>query len=186
MWEKIDDYGYHPPRKAPKGAGELILYLDYDGVLHHENCLWHPRKGPYLKAPSGHVLFQHAPLLAEVLEPYPDWKIVLSTSWVRTYGFYGAGKRLPEALRGRLIGATFHSRMNRHEFVASPRGMQVWGDVVIRQPRHWIALDDDYLHWPKWALDNYVQTDAALGISKPDVLGRLKRLLELHQTGSGD
>ena len=23
--------------KALKGAGELLLYLDFDGVLHHEN-----------------------------------------------------------------------------------------------------------------------------------------------------
>lgn len=34
----------------PVGRGELILYLDFDGVLHHENVLWHPRKGPYPQA----------------------------------------------------------------------------------------------------------------------------------------
>ena len=69
---------------APKGAGENVLYLDYDGVLHHESCYWHARKGPYLNVPEGenNVLFRHAPLLAEMLEPYPDLKIVLSTSWV--------------------------------------------------------------------------------------------------------
>ena len=27
------------------GHGGLLLYLDYDGVLHHENVLWHPRMG---------------------------------------------------------------------------------------------------------------------------------------------
>ena len=47
-------------QKAPKGAGELIVYLDFDGVLHHENCLWHPKRGPYLEAP-----------LENVDEPYP-------------------------------------------------------------------------------------------------------------------
>ena len=52
-----------------KGTGELVLYLDYDGVLHHENCLWHPRRGAYLVAPQRYSLFQHAPLLEEMLEP---------------------------------------------------------------------------------------------------------------------
>ncbi len=30
--------------KPPKGAGALVLYLDFDGVLHHENVLWHPKR----------------------------------------------------------------------------------------------------------------------------------------------
>jgi hypothetical protein len=36
--------------KKPAGEGALILYLDFDGVLHHENVLWHPRKGVYTDA----------------------------------------------------------------------------------------------------------------------------------------
>jgi hypothetical protein len=160
-----DDFPRRP--KAPKGAGELILYLDFDGVLHHENCLWHPRRGVYLKAPPGYTLFQHADLLAEVLAPYPDLKIVLSTSWVRSYGCYGSAKRLPEPLRQRVIGATVHSRMNENAFVSAPRGMQVWGDVQRRQPADWIALDDDYLHWPKWCLEKYVQTHEMRGLVTP-------------------
>lgn len=30
--------------KAPKGQGRPILYLDFDGPLHHDACLWHPRR----------------------------------------------------------------------------------------------------------------------------------------------
>ena len=26
-----------------KGTNELLLYLNYDSVLHHENLLWHPK-----------------------------------------------------------------------------------------------------------------------------------------------
>jgi len=158
------------PLKAPKGAGELILYLDFDGVLHHENCLWNPKRGPYIAAVfPGHVLFQHASLLETLLDPYPQIRIVLSTSWVRRYGCTGAAKWLPQSLRERVIGATFHSRMNENEFAAAPRGMQVWGDVVRRQPKNWLALDDDWLHWPKWCLDKYVKTHEFAGISAPFV-----------------
>lgn len=165
--------------KAPKGAGDLVVYLDFDGVLHHENCLWNRKTGPYLKAPPGYDLFQHAPLLEQLLDPYPQVKIVLSTSWVRSYGCTGAAKRLPEALRAKVIGATFHSRMNENEFISAPRGMQVWGDTLKRLPADWIALDDDYLHWPKWCLDKYVKTHEHEGISYPAVLAELQEKLAL-------
>jgi hypothetical protein len=167
-------------RKLPKGASQDILYLDFDGVLHHENCLWHPKRGPYLMAPEGHVLFQHAPLLAEMLAPYPSLKIVLSTSWVRSYGCEKAAKRLPASLRDRVIGATWHSQMKplENEWVSRPRGMQVWGDVDRRKPRAWLALDDDYLSWPVWALDNYVRTDDVLGISHPEVTPLISQKLD--------
>ena len=170
-------HGLNYHSRPPKGAGQLVLYLDFDGVLHHEDVLWHLRKGPHLRAPPHYTLFQHADLLTTLLEPYPDVKIVLSTSWVRSYGCAGTAKRLPIALRQRVIGATFHSRMDEALFVDAPRGMQVWGDVVRRNPKDWLALDDDYMHWPKWCLSNYIQTDAHEGISNPAVLKKIKEKL---------
>ncbi len=38
------------------GHGELLLYLDYDGVLHHEDVWWHARIGPYMRAPDEYKL----------------------------------------------------------------------------------------------------------------------------------
>ena len=166
------------PEKVPRGADELILYLDFDGVLHHENCLWSAKRGPYLSAPEGFVLFQHSALLSEILAPYPQVKVVLSTSWVRSYGCDNAAKRLPKTLYERVIGATFHSRMNPNDFVSSPRGMQVWGDVFRRKPKDWLAIDDDYLHWPKWCLEKYIQTHEHHGVSEPSVETRLRSSLE--------
>lgn len=148
-----------------KGRGELVLYLDFDGVLHHENVMWHPKVGAYLSAPVGYVLFQHAKLLETLLEPYPRVQIVLSTSWVRRYGCTKSAKNLRPGLRSRVIGATFHSRMDEMDFVASPRGMQVWSDVLRREPRDWLALDDDWLDWPSWCLDKYVRTHPHEGLS---------------------
>lgn len=163
-----------------RGTGELVLYVDYDGVLHHENVLWHPKIGAYLSAPDGYVLFQHAELLERMLAPYPEVQIVLSTSWVRRYGCAKSAKQLRPSLRTRVIGATFHSNMNEQEFSQAPRGMQVWRDVVKRKPRAWLALDDDCLDWPKWCLDNYVKTHEDEGIGDPAVQDEFaKKLLEL-------
>jgi hypothetical protein len=176
--------------KPLAGRNELLLYLDFDGVLHHENVLWHPRKGAWVGAPPPHRLFQHAGLLEEVLTPYPEVQIVLSTSWVRQYGFSGTAKKLPASIRGKVIGATFHSRMQKDEFLTMSRGMQVWADVYRRQPRDWLALDDDYLHWPAWCHDKYIRTHEQQGLSDPVVLDefkmKLRRMCADEESGTGE
>lgn len=118
-------------------------------------------------------------LLEDVLTPYPDLCIVLSTSWVRRYrGSIGrVSRRLTPGLQARVIGATYHSAMDREEFAAAPRGMQIWADVLRREPQAWLALDDDWLHWPTWCRDHLVRTDPVLGISEPTVLAELRTKL---------
>lgn len=172
--------------KTPLGRNELVLYLDFDGVLHHENVLWHPRRGAYMCAPPGYLLFQHVDLLEQILAPYPAVKIVLSTSWARVYGCIKASKRLPSSLQSRVIGATFHSKMDEDYFLAEPRGMQVWSDVLRRQPRAWLALDDDYQHWPAWCRDKYVRTHEHEGISEPAVEAEFRQKLEFMCSAAPD
>jgi hypothetical protein len=161
-----------------KGTDELILYLDFDGVLHHENCFWHPKIGAYLSAPEGYVLFQHAELLEQLLAPYPQLKIVLSTSWVHLYGCFKTAKNLRPALRSRVIGATSHSSMRDYEFFQLPRGMQVCFDVAKRRPRDWLAIDDADEGWPGHSLPHYVRTHKQDGISDPAVLAEFKEKLQ--------
>jgi HAD domain in Swiss Army Knife RNA repair proteins len=159
--------------KPLAGFNELILFLDFDGVLQHENVLWHPRRGAYLFAPARYTLFQHVPLLEQVLEPYPEVKIVLSTSWVVRCGYSKTLKRLPVGLRERCIGATYHSQMLGDSFKYLPRGEQVSNDAARRRPRGWLALDDDVIGWPDATKANLVQTDPYEGISETAVLEEL-------------
>ena len=162
-----------------KGTGELVIYLDFDGVLHHENCLWNPTQGPYLSAPPRYTLFQHAELLAQMLEPYPEVKVVLSTTWIRRYGLTTSAKRLPASLQARVIGGTFHSRhMREDEFRYLTRGQQVTADVTRREPRDWLALDDDGEGWHPSQLSHLVQTHQYEGISDPEVLAIFKQKME--------
>lgn len=169
--------------KLPKGFGSVVLYLDFDGVLHREQVLWHPKRGAFA-APPGFLLFEHTGLLAEMLGPYPELRIVLSTAWVRTYGCYGTAKRLPPSLRERVIGATFHSRMNLLEFMEKPRGQQVGEDVMRRRPRAWIAIDDDREGWHLELRDHVVITDERYGISARESIAALTAHLErIHRHG---
>ena len=160
-----------------KGQDGMLLYLDFDGVLHHEDVWWHPRRGTYIKA-TGHRLFEHLPLLEAALAPFPAVRIVLSTSWVRVHSFSRSAKRLSPQLRERVIGATFHTQMNRQSFEVRPRGVQILDDVRRRRPRNWVALDDDAEGWPPGHEEHLIRTDESLGISAPGVIETLQARLD--------
>ncbi|AXL48632.1 hypothetical protein DSC91_000099 [Paraburkholderia caffeinilytica] len=169
----------------PRQRGGSVLYLDFDGVLHPEDVWRRPRTGPYVASPPGHALFEHAALLARCLEPYPELRIVLSTSWVRVFrSVRKAAHRLPPELRRRVVGATFHRRMDPEWYRSMPRGVQVWGDVCRRRPEAWLALDDDDAGWPAVCRSHLVRTDPVLGISAPAVLMDVQtRLVALYRSG---
>lgn len=160
-----------------KGYGRKVLYLDFDGVLHNEDVRWHPRRGVYMH-PTGFTLFEHAALLDELLLPFQDLAIVLSTSWTRKYGCHQSAKNLPPGLRRRVIGATFHSRMDRNDFVSLPRGQQVFEDTLRRRPGDWFAIDDVREGWPAETWGRVVLTDSTLGISSPEAIHNIRANLQ--------
>ncbi len=171
-------------RYSGEGAGWSAFVFGFYGVLHHENCFWHPRRGAYLVAPSGYTLFQHVHLLESLLEPFPTIQIVLSTSWLRRYGYSWTAKRLSPKLRARVIGATFHTKMDERYFTNLPRGQQVYEDVLRRKPLAWVALDDNTEGWPDECLENFVRTHEQDGIADAETLARLvERLRWLGSAG---
>lgn len=174
----------HAQRRT-KGYGRKILYLDFDGVLHHEDVRWHPKRGAYLHQ-AGYSLFEHAALLDELLEPFYDLDIVLSTSWVRKYSCHHSAQLLPPGLRRRVVGATFHSAMDRNEFALLSRGQQVYADVVRRRPSEWCALDDVDEGWPDSLRERLVLTDPVLGIASPEAMQGLQANLDrMYPTDRG-
>ncbi|WP_429439471.1 HAD domain-containing protein [Paraburkholderia youngii] len=164
-----------------------MLYLDFDGVLHPEEVWRCPGSGPYVASPPGHQVFEHAALLERCLVPYPGLRIVLSTNWVRVFrSVRKVARRLPTGLRERVVGATFHRRMDPGWFRSVPRGVQVWGDVCRRRPDAWFALGDDEAGWPAGCRSHLVRTDPVLGLSAPAVLAELQaRLAAMHGAGEG-
>jgi hypothetical protein len=154
-----------------------ICYLDYDAVLHDGNVLRNRIKGMHIKTP-GRTFFEWMPILDELLAPYPDLKIVLSTTWVRELGFNEAKHELSASLKDRVIGATFlHPNIVKAEFDTLPRGMQIWGDVQRRKPTHWFALDDDAFGWPARYRENLIQTSEQAGLSDLAVQERVRQKL---------
>lgn len=160
-----------------------ICYLDYDAVLHDGNVLRNRTKGLHIKTP-GRTFFEWMPILDDLLAPYPDLKIVLSTTWVREIGFNEAKYELSASLKDRVIGATFlHPKIVKMDFDTLSRGMQIWGDVERRKPAQWFALDDDAFGWPVRCKENLIQTSAQLGLSDPAVQERVRlKLVDMYRS----
>lgn len=169
-------------------CSDVICYLDFDGVLHHESVYRRPGIGVYMdqRAAPGHRLFEWAEHLVEMLDPYPDVAIVLSTSWVSVLSFSEARARLPRSLAARVIGATYHSKVHglshetREHFDSMSRGEQVYADVKRRRPAKWFAIDDDVDDWPQCILGHLVACNGCRGLddeqSRRDLALMLSRI----------
>lgn len=154
-----------------------VCYLDFDGVVHDDAVYRLLGKGIHLRTP-GRTLFEWLPVLERLLAPYPDVKIVLSTSWVRVMGFDFAKRQLSPGLRLSVIGATFHNKeTQKFDFDNMSRGMQICAHVERREPTSWFAIDNDVRGWPEWARGHLVKTEDRFGLSDPDVQNEIRNVL---------
>ncbi|CAJ0698309.1 HAD domain-containing protein [Ralstonia mannitolilytica] len=150
-----------------------VLFLGYDGCL-HPNAVSHSGHEPLLYGKSR--LFEHASDLVELLAPYPEVDIVLSTEWVWHYGVAMALSYLPEPLRKRVVGTTA-------EFKGDPvlvsKFDQILYYVTRRRVDFWLALHHDDGAWPAPFRTQLVWPDPHLGIGKQTIQDDLKDKLLL-------
>ena len=160
----------------------MILYLDFDGVLHPDEV--YIVKGKVVLRAEG-TLFMWADRLAEALADRPAVRVVLSTSWVREVGFRKAKASLPEMIQQLVIGSTFHTRMvggwntdSGDDWFGKTRYQQIVSDLRRREiGQKWVAVDDDVKGWAESARGNLVQTDPARGLGDDATFARLVDLL---------
>lgn len=112
----------------------MILFLDYDGVLHPDPCFDEAR------------LFEHAPRLAEALADFPEVVVVLSTSWRTQRTLDELTAPLPAELRARVVDVT-----PPYSFGDTPVSLvpyrrhaecMQWLQANGQEQTPWFALDD--------------------------------------------
>lgn len=139
-----------------------VLYLDFDGVLHPDAV--YNNQGRFELRAAGHELFEAAPLLEQLLAPYPAIQLVLSTSWVRILGLEAARAQLPNGLAARVVGSTWHPAFHQFEWLHMPRHEQIARHLASHNIRHWVAVDDDYQEWPDSMASRLVRVSSELGL----------------------
>ncbi len=152
---------------------EPILYLDFDGVLHRQLTMQQVRRGQSV------VLFEFAERLERLLSPYPDVRIVLSTSWVVSHGLQGSLDALRQpALCTRVIGATYDpATTTLSAFGGRPRWQQIVDDVERRNPSAWVALDDEVNQVPVRYNNRFILVPSKCGLGCAAAVDRLEEML---------
>ena len=164
-----------------------ILYLDYDGVLHPADVrvtASEPQQPRVYSGgqPTDHALFEHVALLERILAPFPDVRISLATSWVRTLGFEFAVQQLTPSLRARVVGTIWRGALLR--FPPRTRHDAITTDVEERNVQRWLALDDDVDGWPEERRHLVIAPNNAWeGLSQPRLADELSDALALLCSG---
>lgn len=168
-------------------SNRIILFLDFDGVLHPDAVFRRRGYGIFLHKHSlpaefhNAKLFGYAEHLIEVLDDFPAVRIVLSSSWVASLHFSRALSHLPAALQVRVVGATYHTR-HTPDWDLQTRYHQIMVHVVRHQLGHaWVAIDNDPEGWPDNQRDRLVLTDDFRGISDPKAQVDLRAKLAATQ-----
>jgi hypothetical protein len=165
----------------------MIIFLDFDGVL-HPDAVYRPRnKALELRAPG--ELFMHAPILEEALSFYPEAQIILSTSWVRMLGYERTLEKMPPNLAARVTGATWHKHMAQgglDPFSWMTRYEQIIAHINRHGVQKWLAIDDlhsgtEVVNWPKQHRHLLVLTEEAKGLGCLEAQANLKTILDLQK-----
>lgn len=155
----------------------MILYLDFDGVL-HPGDVYLQDGVPRLMAPG--TLFMWAPILETALLACPEVEIVLSTSWAQKFGLQKAQAALTPTLRRRVVQATWtteeaarYEQSTRYEQIARHAAKEKLSDT------DWFAIDNDDFGWPHEKREHLIRCHSDLGLSEPRVLRELYEKLNL-------
>ena len=135
------------------------LFLDFDGVLHRT-----------LAEPEEHL--GRAQLLSAVLEQHkPD--VVISSSWRFHFPMSAILGRLPEAIRGRVAGATGGAFIGKHAR---------WHEICAYCAQHrisdWRVLDDSAFEFPP-DCPQLIRCDGGVGIGEREILALRKWLVQV-------
>lgn len=117
------------------------LFVDYDGTLHRGRGLLDEKGNVSLD--SGEPAFEYAPLLAKMLEPYPDVEIVLTTRWLQKLSLEQVVSFLPRALAKRVVGTTagIPARFGYIK-IGIDRTYVIRSFVFEKRLKNWLAVDD--------------------------------------------
>lgn len=146
----------------------MLLFLDFDGVLHPEDTVNNP--------------FCCLPLLHEILRGATGVDVVFTTSWRRLMPVKDLAQLVTQGapeLQSRMIGHTPHLETEqRPQGVIGQRQdeIQLWLAQNGQKNRPWLALDDcQHFFWPDCA--NLYLVDWKTGLVPDDVEG-VRNLME--------
>lgn len=159
-----------------------VLYLGISGVLHPSVSLYELIYG---RTPwsDGHLDYQAVPWLVQALEPWPQLRVVLTSTqpWkhalqpvlaslgslsarVDSYTYADLTERAKRTVR-KPDGSTRELGYSREDYWRMHKSGIVAAHVAWFKPAQWLAVDDEDILWPKDARrDHVVVVDGCKGL----------------------
>lgn len=152
-------------------ARDLVLFTDFDGVLHAAD---EPALDSTGRLIANERLFAWLPILADILGPYPQVRLVVSSDW----------RRLLDDENLRLVLGPLGSRFaGIVETWGTSRADEILAEVRRRKLTQWLAIDDHPSVLAASRRDaRFIPCAPDAGLSAPAVQAVLrKRLTEVFE-----
>lgn len=165
-----------------KGAVERVVYLGISGVLHPSETEY---RLLYDKLPwsDGHRRFEGVPALENMLKPWQDAQIVLTSANVAKDGMASVMSHLGSDLARRVLSNTYEDLTQRvfkpgftrsgeptrrhrtpEDYWRMNKSAIVKAHVEWLQPHAWIAIDDEDILWSADQLEHLLLVDGTKGL----------------------
>ncbi|MCP3721401.1 HAD domain-containing protein [Paraburkholderia sp. CNPSo 3281] len=180
----------HPVQPAPRHLvldnTTPTLFVDFDGTLHVGNA--YIDDAGEITLDTGRPLLEFAPLLVELLAPYPEVEIVLTTSWARRLPQERVIAYLPPELRPRVVGTTSSIKPRRSYVLDGTERTDVIRSYAYgKRLKHWLAIDDavfgaeQFEREPGELVDHFLLLDSTKGIGDSSARARIEKwLVDVH------
>lgn len=192
----MDTKGTSSDQMEPRPEGSWLLYLGISGVLHPSASLYSLVFGrdPW---EDGHQRYECVPVLEAVLKPWPQVKIVLTSTLPWRYGLDSVLQNLGPLLAERVVGHTYadlttkatrtvvtlsgrtrNFGYSKEAYWRMDKAQVVQAHVDWCSPERWVAVDDEDGWWPyEVRRDRLVLTDGCDGLKTSDIQDRLHTVL---------
>ncbi|MEX3856484.1 HAD domain-containing protein [Paraburkholderia sp. BR10923] len=156
----------------------MVLFLNFDGVLHPNAVQFDKKNHPVLHAPR-HRLFESSNVLAEVVADFDDLRLVLNTWWTYKVGFEESLRHLPSSLSSR-VDATILQHASFYP--ATPHRIELATDAAKNSAEPVLILDHADSRYPKCFLRLTLLLEPQIGLADPRAVHVLHRIVSRTTT----
>lgn len=155
----------------------MVVYLNFDGVLHPNHLSYRHRRLPELQCP-GHTVFEYVPALAEALVEHPDAAVVLNTWWTYHLAVDACLELLPTFIRKRVLGTTLRTAIYEG---ALPSRLREAEKHISAHAKEILILDNSAARYCSNLRPYLLLVDEERGLSCHSAMRALNRRLSTSQ-----
>jgi HAD domain in Swiss Army Knife RNA repair proteins len=160
----------------------MVLFLNFDGVLHPNSVLFTPSHAPVLNA-CRHRLFENLEAFENIIADFPEVRLILNTWWTYHVRLDQCLERFPESVSSRVVGTILP-----HVSLCSSVPNRIWmaTEAALKAGAPVLLVDHADARYPKDLLPKAFLLTPQNGLGDPQAIGAFRRFMThaAHQHAS--